>query len=576
MYLLALSALAPQPPEFRDFCEANRCVRRVRWPPCTLRKRGSSVAPHPSLPRPFNTAHVSLVARCGARHFPPPAWSALLRAPPVCSSPTARVELTRAAPLALRSPVGCAWDTYCLLEVRACCGGELAWKEACTPALCSWLTLCACRPLFAAFHMTLVRRDERWTAACDDGASVQHILLASFVAAPPLSVGKRSPLARSRSPPRTDLHTPSSLMEPAVDPPIVHDLLPDALMTEIFIRLDSRTRAHCALVCSTWRTLLSRPECWICLSLPLQPADNLHSAFDRSSSERRLWLCWQDVLSFHWNKSLTVGRSQLKCIDFSGQLVDEEQLVRFLELPPQSLQTLRLGLLGRWIDLAASQPFGVHGLPPFASSADLRLLRNDIPGPSVLQTEKIISRVPALQRLHLSTVFCYSDDPKTATLLRREPPFEIVSIDQLVILFERERKQHVEGAEREAQFAKFVDLLPRCGCRSLRLWRAPLHETHNLELLIAKATETSSLAEMLLDGCNLSAERAAPRLEELLSTHPHLRVSVNCLDSEERTFLSLNHDGRLGTNLLDDYEAGVDWSDSDGVSEDVPEHYGSD
>jgi hypothetical protein len=225
------------------------------------------------------------------------------------------------------------------------------------------------------------------------------------------------------------------------------------------------------------------------------------------------------------------------------------------------LKELRIGLL---FDDARYSGFtrGFNGPYKFAGTVDLRLLYQEVPGPDIDDVEELLNSALELQRLHLGVVFCHSDEPRMAALLRRERPFHVVTVGQVVVLFERRRHQHVDAAVLDEQLAELTKLLPVCGCSSLRLWRAPLTEPSNLEMVVNAVRQTASISELLLDGCKLDEEHSAHILEQLLRTCPRLRVSVNVSqddDDEQRAYLTLADDGHLSAELLDDYEAGVDY-----------------
>jgi hypothetical protein len=271
---------------------------------------------------------------------------------------------------------------------------------------------------------------------------------------------------------------------------------------------------------------------------------------------------------YHFNKSLSGENPLLSCIDITGQSANKGYITYILQFLP-GLKDLRIGLL--FDDTVYSGFTRIPDCPfKYASAIDLRLLYQDVPGPDIDDVVELLNSGQELQRLHLGVVFCHSDDPRVAKLLRREQPFQVVTVGQVVVLFERRRHQHVDAAALDEQLAELTKLLPVCGCSSLRLWRAPLTEPSNLEMVVNAVRETASISELLLDGCKLDEDHSAHILEQLLRTCPRLRVSVNVSqddDDEQRAYLKLMDDDHLSAELLGDYEAGVD-CESEGYGSD--------
>jgi hypothetical protein len=342
--------------------------------------------------------------------------------------------------------------------------------------------------------------------------------------------------------------------------------LPRTVLIEVFKLLDSKTRGRCTAVCRDWLAIVSLPECWRRLDLPLQPGDNLHTVFTQGKQPwPELWERWLgNAFVYHFNKSLSGESPLLNCIDITGQSADKGYITYILQFLP-GLKDLRIGMLfddTRYSGFTRS-PQGPY---KFAGTVDLRLLYQEVPGPDIDDVEELLNSTQELQRLHLGVVFCHSDDPRMATLLRRERPFHVVTVGHVVVLFERRRHQHVDAAALDKQLVELTKLLPVCGCDSLRLWRAPLTESSSLEMVVNAVRETASISELLLDGCKLDEEHSAHVLEQLLRTCPRLRVSVNVGqddDDEQRAYLTLADDGHLSAELLDDYEAGVDYESED-------------
>ena len=97
--------------------------------------------------------------------------------------------------------------------------------------------------------------------------------------------------------------------------------LPRTLLIEVFKLLDSKTRGRCTAVCRDWLAIVSLPECWRRLDLPLQPGDNLHTVFTRGKQPwPALWEQWLgDAVVYHCKMSLSGESPLMNCIDITGQ-----------------------------------------------------------------------------------------------------------------------------------------------------------------------------------------------------------------------------------------------------------------